>query len=618
MSHHSSKHRLTAEEKRLYGRILALTRPYFGRLLLAVLFGALFGGSLFGLLAVGKSGVANVFGSAGGRITALQDAVSAWIDRVYSGGVDHSALLMGALLGLLVLLALLRGLSFFFSKYLIEWVAQRVVMVLRNELFAKILHLPLLYFTGSRTGELMSRTLNDTQLIEKSITEVICDLVQQPFVLVGAAGALLITDLRLAVISLAVFPVCILPVMLFGKRVRRHAKAGQERIADLSSIQQEAIAGAAIVKAFGMEDRELDRFSRQNADFFRRQVKIVASRAAVNPLMELFSVIAACLILVYSRYAGLALEDILVFIVAMVAMYDPAKKLSRVHLVIQQSAAAAERVFAILDTEDNVADLPGATPLPAPVKEIRFDAVTFTYKPDAPPVLDDVNLTARAGELVALVGGSGAGKTTLVNLLPRFFDATSGHVLLDGHDVRSCTLESLRAQIGLVTQETFLFNDTVAANIAYGSPSATRADIEAAAKMAHAHDFILAMPNGYDTVIAERGSLLSGGQRQRLAIARALLRNPPILILDEATSALDTESERAVQDALDEAMRGRTVFAIAHRLSTIRRADQILVLDHGRIVERGRHDDLLALGGIYRHLYEMQFEKQDTPPASAP
>ena len=612
----SKKHRLTTEEKRLYGRILALTRPYIGRLLLAVLFGALFGGSLFGLLAVGKSGVSNIFGGAGGRITALQDAVSAWIDRVYSGGVDHSSLLMGALLGLLVLLALLRGLSFFFSKYLIEWVAQRVVMVLRNELFSKILHLPLLYFTGSRTGELMSRTLNDTQLIEKSITEVICDLVQQPFVLVGAAGALLITDLRLALISLAVFPVCILPVMLFGKRVRRHAKAGQERIADLSSIQQEAIAGAAIVKAFGMEDRELDRFARRNADFFRRQVKIVASRAAVNPLMEVFSVIAACLILIYSRYVGLALEDILVFIVAMVAMYDPAKKLSRVHLVIQQSAAAAERVFAILDTEDNVADLPGATPLPAPVKEIRFDNVTFSYKPDAPPVLDNVSLSARAGELVALVGGSGAGKTTLVNLLPRFFDATSGRVLLDGRDVRSCTLESLRAQIGLVTQETFLFNDTVAANIAYGSPAATRAEIEAAAKMAHAHEFILAMPNGYDTVIAERGSLLSGGQRQRLAIARALLRDPPVLILDEATSALDTESERAVQDALDEAMRGRTVFAIAHRLSTIRRADQILVLDRGRIVERGKHDDLLALGGIYRHLHEMQFEKRDSAPSA--
>jgi subfamily B ATP-binding cassette protein MsbA len=609
----SQKHRLTAEEKRLYGRILALTRPYIGRLILAVVFGMMFGGSLFGLLAVGKSGLSNIFGGAGGHVTAVQDAVKAWIDRVYSGGVDHSALIMGALLVLLVLLALLRGLSFFFSKYLIEWVAQRVIMVLRNDLFAKILHLPLLYFTGSRTGELMSRTLNDTQLIEKSITEVICDLVQQPFVLVGAACALLITDLRLALISLAVFPVCILPVMLFGKRVRRHAKAGQERIADLSSIQQEAIGGAAIVKAFGMEDRELDRFARQNADFFRRQIKIVASRAAVNPLMEVFSVIAACLILVYSRYAGLALEDILVFIVAMVAMYDPAKKLSRVHLVIQQSAAAAERIFDILDTEDTVADLPGATPLPSPVKEIRFDAVTFSYKPDAPPVLDHVELTARAGELVALVGGSGAGKTTLVNLLPRFFDATGGRVLLDGRDVRSCTLASLRAQIGLVTQETFLFNDTVAANIAYGSPAATRAEIEAAAKAAHAHDFILAMPNGYDTVIAERGALLSGGQRQRLAIARALLRNPPVLILDEATSALDTESERAVQDALDEAMQGRTVFAIAHRLSTIRRADQILVLDHGRIVERGKHDDLLALDGHYRRLYEMQFEKQDTP-----
>ena len=597
--------RLTDEQKRLFRRVLGMTKPYKGRLVLALASGMMFGGSLGGLLLAGKSGLSQAFG---GRATALQDAAKAWVDRVYAGEADHAALALVVLLGLLLLGVLLRGLTFFASKYLIEWIAQRTIMDLRNQLFHKIMHLPLLYFTGTRTGELMSRTLNDTQLIERSITEVICDLVQQPFVLLFAAAALLASDWKLAAVSLLVFPVCVWPVMVFGKRVRRHSKAGQERIADLSSLQQETIGGAAIVKAFGAEDREQQRFEKLNGDFFRRQIKIVASKAAVNPLMELFSAFAACLILLYAKKTGLALADIVMFLVAMVAMYDPAKKLSRVHLVIQQSSAAAERVFSILDTEATVADLPGARALERGVDEIRFDGVGFSYGEDGPKVLDGVELTARRGELVALVGGSGAGKTTLVNLLPRFFDPTEGRVLLDGEDVREFTLESLRKKIGLVTQETFLFNDTVAANIAYGEPGADMERIVAAAKAAHAHEFIMAMEKGYDTVIAERGTLLSGGQRQRLAIARALLRNPAILILDEATSALDTESERAVQAALEEAMVGRTVFAIAHRLSTIQRADQILVLDHGKIVERGRHDELLAKDGAYNRLYKLQFE----------
>ncbi len=599
--------KLTAQEKRIYLRLLARTRPYAGRLALAVVFGMLFGGSVFGLLFSAKGGMAQVFG---GRATRLQESADAWLQSWYGGNLDHDLLLTVAVLAVLLLFIALRGATFFLSKYLIEWVAQRVVMVLRNDLFGKILHLPMLYFTGSRTGELMSRTLNDTQLIERGITEVICDLVQQPFVLLGAATYLFFIDLRLAAISLAVFPVCLLPIAVFGKRVRRHSKAGQERIADLASIQQEAIGGAAIVKAFGTEDREQARFEKHSFDFFRRQIKITASKAAINPLMEFFSVLAACAILLYSRHAGLELSDIILFLGSMVLMYDPVKKLSRVHLVVQQSSAAAERIFAILDMVDNVADLPGAGPLAGPISEIRYEGVSFTYGAGKPQVLDGIDFAARSGELVALVGGSGSGKTTLVNLLPRFFDPVAGHVRLDGRDLREFTLESLRRHIGLVTQETILFNDTVFHNVAYGEPGATREQVVAAAKKAHAHDFIQAMPQGYDTVIAERGLLLSGGQRQRLAIARALLRNPPILILDEATSALDTESERAVQLALNEAMQGRTVFAIAHRLSTIQRADQILVLDRGRIAERGRHAELLARGGIYERLYRMQFENQ--------
>lgn len=605
----TEKAKLSDRQKKIYLRLLARTRRYPVRLLLAVIFGAVFGGSVFGILGTARSSMVQIFG---GAETRLNEAASEWIGQWYAGGLAHDGILTVLLLAGLLLLVILRGLGFFLSKYLIEWIAQNVIMHLRNEVFGKILHLPLLYFTSSRTGELMSRTLNDTYMIERGITEVICDLVQQPFVLIAATAALLLTDWRLALISLTVFPICIVPIAIAGKRVRRHAKVGQERIADLSSIQQEAIQGAAIVKAYGNENHEQERFEKHNLDFFRRQIKIVASKAAINPLMEVFSVVGAIAIFLYARKTGLDLPSLAVFLFSMVVMYDPVKKLSRVHLAIQQSTAAAERIYQILDTTDTVADHPGAVPLTGPITDIAYEDVSFSYTPDV-PVVEHININARSGELIALVGSSGSGKTTLVNLLPRFFDPVSGHVRINGRDLREFTLVTLRCHIGLVTQDTILFNDTVFHNIAYGEPTATRAQVEAAAKKAYAHEFILAMPQGYDTVIAERGLLLSGGQRQRLAIARALMRNPPILILDEATSALDTESERAVQLALNAAMEGRTVFAIAHRLSTIQRADQILVLDGGHIVERGRHQELLDQSGIYRRLYRMQFEDQAPP-----
>ena len=601
---------LTETQKASFLRLARMAGRYWGRIAVAIVFGILFGGSIVGILASARGTLGDIFGgTAGGG--EMAKSVQAFVERTYTGEMNHAWVATLLILLCLVMFVVVRGIGFFFSKYLIEWVAQRVTAELRDKTFESILHLPMREFTAARTGELISRTISDTQLVERGLVDVVCDLIQQPFVLLFAAAYILHANFQLACVTLLVFPVCILPVRIFGKRVRRNAKKGQEHVADLASIQQETILGAAIVKAFGTEERELARFRKSSFDFFRRQVKIVAAKAAVNPMMEVISAVAAAAVLVYAKGTGLPFDAMFVFLGAMVVMYQPVKALSRVHLSIQQCAAAAERIFQIMDTADPIRNAPDAAEL-GRVGEVEYRGVSFSYDART-PVLRDISLKANSGMLVALVGSSGSGKTTLVNLLPRFYEATGGEVLVNGEPIGRWTIESLRRNIGLVTQETVLFNDTVRANIAYGDPTATDAQIEAAAKKAHADEFIRRMENGYDTVIAERGILLSGGQRQRLAIARALLRDPPVLILDEATSALDTESERAVQAALDEAMKGRMVFAIAHRLSTIMRADQILVLDHGRVVERGTHAELIAKGegGAYHRLYTMQF--QDVP-----
>jgi len=564
-----------------YRRLLGYTRPYWARLCWGVVFGAVFAGANAGLLAFINKG----------------------IPKFYDDTTSMKVVLLTALA--LPLIGVIRGIAEYLSRYQIRWVGSRVVMDLRNAVFSHLNELSLSYFSQSRAGELISRTTNDTMAVENAVSVVVEDIAKQPLTLIGAVVWLFWVDTRLALISLVLFPVCIVPVALFGRRVRRFTREAQRRVADLVSVLQEMISGVRVVKAFGMEEYEIGRFREQNLGFFRRVIKVARANAAVEPIIVLISTIGVSLVLVYVRYRQMPFGDFMTYAGALFMMYEPVKKLSRMHLQIQQAVSAGDRIFEVLDTPVQVQERPGAADADPRVESVCFDNVVFSY--GERKILDGVSLDVRAGQRIAIVGGSGAGKTTMVNLLPRFYDVTGGRVCINGHDVRDYTLRSLRRLMGIVTQDTILFNDTIANNISYGSQGAERGAIMDAARRANAHQFILQQPQGYETVIGDLGVRLSGGQRQRLAIARAILRNPPILIFDEATSALDTESERLVQAALHELMAGRTVFAIAHRLSTIADCDRIIVLDGGRIAEQGTHDGLLASKGLYKRLYDMQF-----------
>lgn len=580
----AKKIKISSQEWQTYKRLMRYACPYWKRLLIGTFFGLLFGGSTAGMLAAVKSNFSTLFDP---------QVLDLW------------QIFMVALL--LPLFAAVRGVGDFLSMYLVEWVGNRVVMDLRNATFGHIHDLSLDYFSASRTGELISRTTNDSMMVQRAVSTVLGDLIRQPFVLLFVVGYVIYLDPMLSLISLVLFPVCIVPVAIFGRRVRRSAREGQQKLADLVSILQETINGVRIVKAFGMEQREKDRFSASNRSVFNRLMRVARARNAVEPIIVFISLIGLALALVFAKWADMG-ADIITFGAALVMMYEPAKKLSRIHISIQESSAGADRIFEILDTPISVKDRPDAIIMEEKPKHVAFTNVAFSY--ETKPVLADISFTAEAGQCVAFVGGSGAGKTTLVSLLPRFFDVGGGCISINGHDIREYTIQSLRAQMGIVTQDTVLFNDTVANNISYGSPHADMESIRKAAEQAHALSFIEEMEFGFDSMIGEGGVKLSGGQRQRLSIARAMLRNPPILILDEATSALDTESERQVQAALDALMVNRTVFAIAHRLSTIAHADKIIVLDKGLICEEGTHDELLARNGAYRRLYELQFKGQ--------
>ena len=514
----------------------------------------------------------------------------------------------------ILLLYLLKGLCSFLSTTLVASVGQSAVTDLRNGLYEHILKQSFTFLSRNSTGALMSHITTDVERIQHAVSEMAGDALKEGLMVVGLVIVLLSKDWKLALISLVAMPLALFPLVRLGRHLRASNETSLRRWRDISEILQETISGFRVVKAFGMEGFEISRFRRAAARLFNVNMRITRTTGVLPPLMEFVGGLALVGALFYGSHAIRAGElttgEFTSFLAALFAMYTPIKRLARVNATLQAAQAAARRVFDVLDTHLEVTETPQAVDLPRMQRQVEYRDVGFRYTDGDGAVLRRVCFEARSGELLAIVGTSGAGKTTLMNLLPRFYDVSEGAVLIDGTDVRGVTLRSLREQIGLVTQDTVLFNDTVRANIAYGHEDVEEARIESAARAARAHDFILDLPRRYDTLIGERGSRLSGGEKQRIAIARAILKNPPILILDEATSALDAQSERLVQEALANLMQGRTTLVIAHRLATVRGADRIIVLDGGEIREMGTHDELLRRGGLYSRLYELQFSQE--------
>ena len=514
---------------------------------------------------------------------------------------------------LVALVYLVKGLCDFGQYYLMSYIGQSVIRDLRAQMFEKLEEMSVGFFVRHSTGELLSRMNNDVSMVQGAITSAITGLVRDALTVVALVCVVFYRDFKLALIALAVFPLAIYPLLSFGKKLKRYSRRMLVSLEEITERLNETITGIRIVKAFAMEDYERAKFDQVNQTLFNAFMQRFKVRALSNPVMETLGGMGVCAIVFYGGYQVINGQStqgtFFSFMAALLMLYEPIKRINEVNITIQEGISAGERIFALLDSPTDVMDRPGAIILENVRHEILFDKVTFAYETE--PVLKDITIRIRAGEAIAVVGESGVGKSTLLDLLPRFYDVTSGRILIDGTDLRDMTQRSLRENIGIVTQQTILFDDTIRNNIAYGRPDLPLQKVMEAAKAANAHDFVINLPYGYDTMIGENGIKLSGGERQRIAIARALLKNPPVLILDEATSSLDSDSEKAVQSALEVLMRGRTTLVVAHRLSTIRNVDRINVLVNGRIAEEGSHDELLALGGEFARIYHAQFVLQD-------
>ncbi len=538
--------------------------------------------------------------------TAMGYLIKPVIDEIFMNK-DSSGMVLLPIAIMVVFL--IKGLGQYGQQYYLNYVGEDIIRHLRNQLYDRIQDLPLSYFQKERTGVLMSRITNDVNVIKSMVSMSVTSALRDSSSIIGLTAVIFYLNWRMAILALIILPVAFLPVFKLGRRVRKISTGCQAAMAELNAFLHETLAGNKIVKAFGMEGHEKQRFFQKTRSLFKLEIKGVRVRAISSPLMEFFAGLAIAFVIWYGGWEVIKGQTtpgaFISFLTCVFLLYEPVKKLSQLNNAIQQGLAASDRVYDVIETQADIRDPDHPRSIPNGSHTLHFENVHFSY--GEKPVLKGIDLTIERGRILALVGMSGGGKSTIANLIPRFFDTTEGRICLDGHDIRDFRVTDLRNEIAIVTQEPILFNETVRDNIAYGNPQASEQEITAAAEAAFAHDFILRFPKGYDTVIGELGGRLSGGEKQRLCIARALLKNAPILILDEATSSLDSEAEAVVQKALENLMRGRTTLVIAHRLSTIANADQIAVVVGGRIVEKGTHDQLLAKEGEYTKLYRMQF-----------
>jgi ABC-type multidrug transport system, ATPase and permease components len=591
-----------------YLRLTVYLKPYKKRLVLGLFFGVL-AGLVNGLFAwvvktvgdkvlPGGPGIGG-FGAVGNQTASVPtDAVPASFESV----VWISLLIPAAMI--------LRGVFTYLNSYCLSWVSLRVLRDIRSQLFQHIMNQSMAFFSTAKSGKLISRVINDTRMAQNALTSIAGDLVKAPIAVISGAVVIVWIDWKFSLTSLVLFPLCMVPVAVFGRKIRQAGRAEENEAGQMAVILQETFAGVRIIKSFAREDYQAEQFAKSSDQQCRNSLRVRKSMEMVGPIIESVSAFGVVLALAYVYFFNVSIGQLAGLLAGIFMLYNPVKSLSRIPMQMQKCMASATNIFNLLEKTPAVQDAPNAAVLTHCAGRITFDRVSFSYGKDKNAV-HDINLDFEAGKKYALVGSSGAGKSTLLSLIQRFYDPQVGTILLDGRDIRTLTQRSLREHIGVVTQDTFLFHDTIYENIRYGRLDATPAEVEAAAKQAYAHDFIIAQPEGYQTVVGDKGCMLSGGQQQRLAIARALLKNAPILLLDEATSALDSEAEKIIQAALERLSRGRTVIAIAHRLSTILKSDQIVVMDHGRIVDVAPHAVLLERSPLYRKLYEMQFHHED-------